>query len=182
MDATPLTRPPGSELAITPSTSAPLRAIVQSPSTIAFARFATKGSPVLFDLVESEEVVITPSARPEASVNFRGGGGGGGGGCAGAGADGGSCAEPPGAGTGAVFGGAGAERSLPAGGGLAPPGGWDAAACSEVFALAAALPLSAPESGPDFAAAPEEFDESPWLDEQLVDANTSIATIIKASK
>src|SRR5215831_11198549 len=77
IDATPLTRPPGSELSTTPSTGAPSLATTQSLSTIGRASVPVKESPALLVFVESSVVVYIESGVDEDSVKTRGGGGGG---------------------------------------------------------------------------------------------------------
>jgi hypothetical protein len=170
IEATPLTRPPGSELTITPPIAAPLWAMTQSPSTIAVARVPVNGSPVLFDLVDSVDAVNTGMDLPEANVKMRGGGGGGGGPGVAAG-----CEDP--ASTAAVAGLAVDGTSVPGGGpagegasgagGVLPPAGDEAAACSEVFAFGGGLALSRAVSEPGLAAALDELDEVGGLEEQL---------------
>jgi hypothetical protein len=154
IEATPLTRPPGSELTITPPIAAPLWAMTQSPSTIAVARVPVNGSPVLFDLVDSVDAVNTGMDLPEANVKMRGGGGGGGGPGVAAG-----CEDPAST--------AAAGEGASGAGGVLPPAGDEAAACSEVFAFGGGLALSRAVSEPGLAAALDELDEVGGLEEQL---------------
>ena len=167
IEATPLTRPPGSELAITPATVAPLSAITQSPSAIAVASVQVNGSPVLFDFVVSVDVVKTGIDLPDARVNVRGGGGGGGSGVPAGGTPAcpGAVAGPAAAGTLTPEGGAAGEDASEAEG-VPPSAGDDAGFCSEAFALPGGLALSCAVSEPDFAAA-FELDEAGGLEVQL---------------
>ena len=80
--ATPLTRPPGSESATIPDTSAPLAAITTPWRTIGALRLAWKGSPVFTVLVDMPIIVRTLMLLPAGRRKVFGLGGGGGGGAA----------------------------------------------------------------------------------------------------
>jgi len=75
--ATPFTRPPGSEFAATPVTSAPLGAITNPWTTNGALRLAWNGSPVFSVLVDIDVTVRTLILLPAGTLKVLGLGGGG---------------------------------------------------------------------------------------------------------
>jgi len=143
--------------------------MTQSPSTIAVPSVQLNVSPVLFDFVDSVDVLKTGIDLPDANVNVLGGGGGGGSGVpAGCGTPDctGAVDEPAAAGTSVPEGGPGGEDASAAGGVL-PPAGDDGAPCSEVFAFGGELALSRAVSELCLPAGFDELDEAGGLEEQL---------------